>query len=125
MSWGLGVYEIPVPFGDVSETGEYGCFSVTSLCGVCHGVSWPVALSDYIRTSGAAYGLVIWGIFCLFKTFGNWPLTRYLFFKVKSSCSVSLPLRRSGDSRAVAFAPRAGEASCPQGKLTRKDMESF
>lgn len=46
------------------------------------GITWPIALSDCIGTPGAEYGLVIWGVFCLFKTFGNWPLTRYLFSRL-------------------------------------------
>lgn len=129
-SRGIGVSEIPTPFEDVSETRKYGYFSMTSLCGGVPyqvGVTWPIALSDCIGRPGAEYGLVIWRVFCSFNTFGKWPLTRYLFFNVKST-SVPLPLRSNSDSCAITFARQAGEASSPQGQwgqLTEEDTGSL
>lgn len=124
MSCGLGVSEIPTPFGDVSETGKYRYFFYDlTLWGVPWqaGVTWLIAPSGCIRT-GAEYGLVIWGVFCLFKAFSNWPLTRYLFFKVKSSCSVPLLLQqglwchRFGSSgRRSLLSTRAAGTACSGG----------
>lgn len=55
---------------------------MTLLCGMCHGredgITWPIVLSGCIRMPGGQ----VWSfgdIFYLFKTFGIWPLTRYLF----------------------------------------------
>lgn len=69
-SCGLGgVYEIPTLF--------WRCFRDGKIR-----ISF---LSDCIKMARVDHGLVIWDVFCLFSTCGNWPFARYLFFKVKSS----------------------------------------